>query len=397
MLYPTAIYPVFLVALLAVYWTAPAHWRKHVLSAGSLALLTYLSWQSTAAFLALTAVVYAVGQQLRDRTMAAPRRTRLMAVGVGLPVLYLCTFKYLPEYAPPIAALLDMMAAGELLLPLGISYFCFKFIHYVIEARRGTLPAHDFVDFLAYASLFATFAAGPIERFTRVQPQLGSPRSDAASAAEGVQRIVFGMIKKVLIADLLIVAVLDQVSVAGRNPQQASFAAQAVYLWCRFLYIYFDFSGYSDIAIGTGRLFGLTITENFDWPLARRNLSEFWRSWHMSLSSWCRDYIYFPVLGKTRNPKLAVYASMLVLGYWHGANPVWICWGAWHASGLAVWQMWQTAKRQRPQLMQWSRESRVYRVAASALTLNFVALGAVWQSSGSVRQALRFLYYMVMP
>lgn len=397
MLYPLAIYPLFLIALLAIYWTVSARYRRHVLWAGSLLLLTLLSWRATLAFLALTLLVYLIGRSLMRRNQSDRWRTVLLSIGIMLPVLYLCTFKYLPEYSPPIRSLLRMMASGELLLPIGISYFTFKFLHYVIEARRGTLPPHDWWDFLAYASLFSIFSAGPIERFTNLQPQLQTPAFVRDDFAYGLQRIFFGTVKKILIADFVLTALLGHVAIAKESPAAAPLRTQAIYLWCRFLYVYFDFSGYSDLAIGTSRLFGLTIIENFAWPLLAKNMSEFWRRWHISLSSWCRDYIYFPVLGTTRNPKLAVYTSMVILGYWHGANPKWICWGVWHASGLAVWQSWQTFKRTRPALQRLSRESRLYRVAATVITLNFVALGAVWQSSDSVGEALWFLYYMVMP
>jgi alginate O-acetyltransferase complex protein AlgI len=397
MLYPIGLYPLFLVTLLAIYWAAPALTRRHVLWIGSLALLTFLSWRATTAFLLLAGTIYALGRQIgRAGTPNRVRTTRL-ALGIAIPVLYLCTFKYLPEYSPPIRSLLRLMTSGELLLPLGISYFTFKFLHYIIESRRGTLPAHDWWDFLTYSSLFSIFAAGPIERFTGLQPQLKAPAFDRTEFAYGLQRIFFGTLKKVVLADLVVLALLDQVRVAERSPQTASLLAQTIYLWGRFLYIYFDFSGYSDIAIGTSRLFGLKVIENFEWPILRKNISEFWRAWHISLSSWCRDYVYFPVLGSTRNPKLAVYASMLVLGYWHGANPTWICWGAWHASGLAIWQQWQILKRRRPALQRVSRQNTLYRVTATVLTLNFVALGAVWQSSRSVGEALRYLYYMVTP
>ena len=394
MLYPIAIYPLFLAGVIAAFWAVSPAARRHVLWISSTALIIFLSWRSALAFLALTVVTYQIGRRLA-RKPSSPNTTRaLMTIGIAVPLLYLATFKYLPEYAPPIRSLLQVMSA-ELLLPLGISYFTFKFIHYIIEARRGTLPAHDWWDFLTYSSLFSIFAAGPIERFHTLQPQLGTPVFDATGFAYGIQRIVEGSIKKVLIADFFLVALLEHVAVAHESPANASLVAQALFLWASFLHVYFDFSGYSDIAIGTSRLFGLTVMENFDWPILRRNISEFWRAWHISLSNWCRDYVYFPVFGATRNPKLSIYASMLAIGYWHSPNPTWICWGLWHASGLAIWQMWQVFKRKRPALQRASRNSLPYRIAATVVTINFVVLGAVWHATGSVGRALEFLYYLV--
>ena len=284
----------------------------------------------------------------------------------------------------------SLRADQALLLPLGISYFTFRFISYVIEARRGTLPPHRFVDFLCFVTLFSTFPAGPIDRFGRLQPQLEPSAWQASDLASGLERVLFGVAKKVILADFLMVSLQTRFGLLPDDISLASWHAQVGYLWCRFLYLYFDFSGYSDIAVGTSRLFGLRVMENFNWPLTRGNIRDFWRSWHISLSSWCRDYIYFPVFGLTRNPQLAVYASMLVLGYWHGAHPKWLLWGAWHATGLAVWQWWQTFKRRYPRLMRVSQTSRVYRLVAIAVTLNFVVIGGVWTTFDSLLQSLQY-------
>ena len=200
------------------------------------------------------------------------------------------------------------------------------------------------------------------------------------------------MVKKILLADLAIGWLLDQIGNVSLAPAEHSAGTLFAWLWCKLLLVYFDFSGYSDIAVGTSLLFGLKVMENFQWPLFRTNLSEFWRSWHISLSAWCRDYVYFPVFGFTRNPKIGVFASMLVLGYWHGANPKWLLWGAWHASGLAIWQMWQVQKRRIPAIRTIERGT-LYRLAAWFLTVNFVALGAVWTATAGPTDALAFLYY----
>jgi alginate O-acetyltransferase complex protein AlgI len=395
MLYETAGYLPFLLLTIALYWSVPVSRRRYVLTLASIALVGYLSWRGTLAFLSLAVFVYCIGQRLRSESPSR-RRTALMTLGFVVPLAYLCTFKYLPEYAPPIRAMLESMTAGSLLLPLGISYFTFKFLHYIIDSRRGTLPRHDLWDFLCYMSLFSTFAAGPIERLNNLQPQLRAPRLDAAGVSLALQRILSGVIKKVIIADTLVLALQGLVADVPRDYSDASTHAQIVYVWCRFLYIYFDFSGYSDIAIGTSLLFGLRVMENFNWPILAGNISEFWRSWHMSLASWCRDYIYFPVFGATRNPKIAVLVTMIVLGYWHGPEAKWLLWGAWHGSGLVVWQLWQTYKRTRPALLRVS-QGRLYRLAAIALTVNFAALGSVWPASRTTGDAVKFLYYLVVP
>lgn len=394
MLFATAVYPFFLVLALAAYWLSPVAWRRHVLAAASLALLFYLTWRGTLVFVVLSVYVYALARRVRSGTLEPRTRTLHLAAALLVPLVYLAVFKYLPDYSPPIRQALEAITSGTLLLPLGISFFTFKFVHYVIESRRRTLPAHDFVDFLCYMAMFPTFAAGPIERFGNIGPQLRAPSMDSARLALGLERILSGMIKKVILSDLVFGSLLNAIGDVDANPAVHSAAILYGSLWCRLLLSYFDFSGYSDIAIGTAHLFGLTVIENFNWPLTRPNLSDFWRSWHISLSSWCRDYIYFPVFGLTRSPKIAVYASMVVLGYWHGANPKWICWGAWHASGLAVWQLWQVQRRRWPALMRWSQRSRGYRFAAWAITINFVALGTVWPSQADPIAAVKYLYHL---
>jgi alginate O-acetyltransferase complex protein AlgI len=399
MLYDSVVYPVFLLATLAAYWLVrnPGG-RKYVLCAASLLWLAYLNWRGAATFFMLSLLVYAGAQSIFRRQVDGRARTVILAITLALPISYLATFKYLPEYFVPIRQMLESLRADQtLLLPLGISYFTFRFISYVIEARRRALPPHGFEDFLCYVALFSTFPAGPIDRFAQIQPQLAPSTWQSSDLTGGLQRILLGAAKKVLVADFLMRSLQDQFGRLPTDISLASWRAQVGYLWIPFLYLYFDFSGYSDIAVGTSRLFGIRVMENFNWPLTRGNISDFWRSWHMSLSSWCRDYIYFPVFGLTRNPRLGVYASMLVLGYWHGAHPKWLLWGAWHATGLATWQWWQTFKRRYPSLMQVSRTSRTYRLAAIGVTLNFVVIGGVWTSFDSPLQSLLYIYYLFTP
>ena len=394
MLFGTPLYPAFLLVALAAYWAVPVHRRRGVLLFASLTLLTYLTWRGTAVFVGLSAYVYLLGRRLRQDPLPPRLRTFLLAASLLVPLAYLAIFKYLPEYFPPVQRLLGSFRAGGLLLPLGISFFTFKFVHYIIECRRRTLPEHTFEDFLCYVSLFSTFAAGPIERFGALQPQLQAPVFHADEFSRGMQRILVGMVKKIIIADFFIAWMLTEIGIVDGDPAGRSSRALYFYLWCRMLLVYADFSGYSDVAIGTSQLFGLKVMENFEWPLLRRNISQFWRSWHISLSSWCRDYVYFPVFGATRNPTLALFASMMVLGYWHGANPKWVCWGAWHASGLALWQFWQIQKRRRPALLRFTRQSQLYAVASWALMVNFVAIGEVWPETVGPLAAIRYLYQM---
>ena len=143
------------------------------------------------------------------------------------------------------------------------------------------------------------------------------------------------------------------------------------FLVCSFLYAYLDFSAYSDLAIGTARLFGFRICENFNYPILKPNLSEFWKSWHMSLSAWCRDYVYLPVLAKTRMPRLALYASMMTIGAWHYVNFNWLVWGALHATGLVVLLYWQQYRKRKLKFLK--RYDWSMRGAGNVLTVAYVS------------------------
>jgi alginate O-acetyltransferase complex protein AlgI len=229
-----------------------------------------------------------------------------------------------------------------LVLPLAISFFTFEFVHYVIDARRGLLPEHRFEDFLAFMLFFPTMVAGPIKRFQKFQPQVAAARADAGAVSDGIMRITVGLAKKIVIADTLypMTALLRTTAgVAGARPAEIvvallAFSAQ----------IYMDFSGYSDIAIGSARLFGIRVPENFSWPYLRRNIAEFWRHWHMSLTSWITDYVYKPLGGNRSGlarTALNVLLAMAVSGLWHGAQWHFLVWGLYHGVLLAGFRVWE--------------------------------------------------------
>jgi alginate O-acetyltransferase complex protein AlgI len=389
MLLATWWYLPFLSLTLVVYWlVVPVRARRDWLTAASLFVMTALSWQSTLGFVVVTGATYTLNRLSRAASSKGSRRF-WFGLAAGLNIAYLATFKYLPLFAPPVVPLLRAFSGSEILLPIGVSYFTFRFIHYLIESQRGTLPPHDWWDFLAFASFFCVLPAGPIERFQHLVPQFRSA-DDRSMIVEGLQRIFVGTVKKLLIADFLVQAFLLSLGRVSTDFDIYSWRSKQAWLLGKVLYLYFDFSGYSDIAIGTGLLFGIKVTENFNYPLLKTNLSEYWRAWHMSLTSWCRDYVYFPVFGLTRNPKFAAYASMAVLGAWHGTHVGWLVWGAWQATGLALWQYWVAYRRSRPWLVQAS-QSRAFSVLAWGLTINWVALGAAWTAFDDLGRSLVFI------
>lgn len=262
----------------------------------------------------------------------------IAASNIILNLLILCTFKYFNFFSENLSKLVSVFGVEldwvtlDFLLPVGISFYTFQALSYTIDVYKRKLePTHDVVSFFAYVSFFPQLVAGPIERATNLLPQFYRSRSfDYIKAVDGMRQILWGLFKKIVIAD-------NCASIANRifdNPADQSGSTLllgAIYFTFQ---IYGDFSGYSDIAIGTARLFGFNLMQNFNFPYFSRNIAEFWRRWHISLTTWFRDYIYIP-LGGNRGSKAKVirntFIIFLVSGFWHGANWTFIAWGAYHA------------------------------------------------------------------
>ncbi|HEY5999082.1 MAG TPA: MBOAT family protein [bacterium] len=279
---------------------------------------------------------------------AAPTRRAkaLLALGIAGNLLLLGYFKYLDFALGAVAAALRsaglaapaIRAAAGAALPLGISFFTFKAVSYLIDVFRGqAAPARNPLHLAAYVSLFPQLTAGPIGRWTDLGPQLASPpRPDAALFSHGAFRFVFGLAKKVLVADTLGVAADE---VFGLDPARVGMGGAWLGAVAYTLQIYFDFSGYSDMAIGVGRMLGLRFAENFDLPYRARSVREFWRRWHISLSTWFRDYLYIPLGGGRVAPHrvmLNLLAVFTLCGLWHGASWTFVAWGLYHGLFLAA-------------------------------------------------------------
>jgi alginate O-acetyltransferase complex protein AlgI len=233
----------------------------------------------------------------------------------------------------------------RLVLPFGISFFTFETMSYTIDVWRGEMaPTRRYVDYLLFVCFFPHLVAGPIVRPSQMLPQLAAaPRADPAMQATGLWRIGVGLAKKILIGDFLARALVDRVF---ETPERFTALEVLLASYGYAAQIYADFSGYSDIAIGSAALFGYELPENFSAPYLATNLQEFWRRWHITLSTWLRDYLYKP-LGGSRRGSARTYANLLVTmvlgGLWHGASWTFVVWGALHGVALAVTRMWQRA------------------------------------------------------
>ena len=274
---------------------------------------------------------------LIEKYRSTPKRAKAVnVVNIVVNLLILGTFKYYDFFATSFAqAFLGGRTEGLLLhviLPVGISFYTFQALSYSIDVWRGKIePTRDVIQFFAYVSFFPQLVAGPIERATNLLPQFGKPRSfDYETGVDGMRQILWGLFKKMVIADNCAVYV-DEVF-STYQTQSGSTLLLAAILFA--FQIYGDFSGYSDIAIGTAKLFGIKLMRNFNVPYFSRDIAEFWRRWHISLTTWFRDYVYIP-LGGSRCSKGKIIRNTFVIfllsGFWHGANWTFVVWGAYHA------------------------------------------------------------------
>jgi alginate O-acetyltransferase complex protein AlgI len=255
-------------------------------------------------------------------------------------------------------------------LPLGISFFTFEFYHYAWDRRAGKTEAGSLGEYLAFILFFPTMVAGPIKRYQDFLPKLrAAPRNWEQDWERGVTRILTGLVKKFAVADLL-TAWTDHLN--AHDILVADRRILPIWGLAYGIKIYADFSGYSDIAIGSARLFGIRVPENFNWPYGRRNIQQFWQNWHISLTRWLMDYAYIPLGGSRVSPwrvYLNVVVVMLVSGLWHGAGINFIVWGLWHGlllAGHRLWRRWKGTPSNEPLAIFASR------------VLTFILVNAAW-------------------
>ena len=357
MLFNSFEYVVFLVVAFSLFWAIARAklWRTVLLLFAS--WLFYMSWNATFIVLivASTTLDYLVGLGLARWSRAAVRRGLLGLSLVG-NVGLLCLFKY-ADFG--IGAVHDALAlAGVevsrpylgLVLPVGISFYTFQTLSYTIDVYRGVIaPTRSFLDFATFVSFFPQLVAGPIVRAGDFLPQLEKPPSlDVARASDALYRILTGMTKKVLVADYLAASFVDRVFENPGGYSSAEVLVAALGYTCQ---IYFDFSGYTDIAIGSAKLFGFELPENFRRPYTATGPIEFWRRWHITLSSFIRDYVYIP-LGGSRVGRSRTYVNLfiafMVTGIWHGAGWTFVVWGLLHAVAVAGNRAWRDVTGRAP-------------------------------------------------
>ena len=364
----------FLPCVLLVYFIVPGKLKNSVLL---LASLIFYGWGEPR-YLPVMAVSILQGYVfglLIERFRGRPLARVFLTVSVLLSLGMLAYFKYADFMIANLNALTGLsVPLLRITLPIGISFYTFQILSYAVDVYRGTVPAQrNLIDLAAYIAMFPQLIAGPIVRYADVAGQLRARRHNLPDAAYGVRRFVLGLSKKILFANLL-------------GELAASFHASTdlsvLYYWLGaaafMLQIYYDFSGYSDMAIGLGRIFGFRFPENFDHPYCAGSITEFWRRWHISLGSWFRDYLYIPLGGNRKGRArqlLNILLVWLATGLWHGAAWNFVLWGLLFAVLLTIEKLWLLPRLEKRRVL-----GRVY-------VLFFVLLGFVLFDAESLKAA----------
>jgi alginate O-acetyltransferase complex protein AlgI len=350
--------------------------------------------------LPLACVVFLLGRVLERLPPGASRRRALIGA-IALPVLVLAVGKY--AFA---ARAVDRIAifAGLRHAPVvvvGLSYLVFKAVHYLVDVAAGRIAAPGFRSYLAFMAFLPTFLSGPMDRYDRFRRDFENPAPlDRAQTADALWRIVVGLFKKYVLAAVL--APFAFPAFATTDPGDLSVSTLWMAMYAYGFQIYFDFAGYSDLAVGSGRLFGIRVPENFRAPYLARNIIEFWNGWHMTLSGWLRDYLFMPIgkslmkrsrRGGTLRVAAASYvATFAVAGAWHGDGLNFVAWGIYQGLGLSACKWYGDATRGFPAAYhRFAAESVAGRVLAVALTFHFVMLGWILFAHDLPRAAQVFL------
>ena len=329
----------FLPAVLLLYFIVP---KKLKNSALLLSSLVFYGWGEPK-YIALIffSIIYGwVSGLLTEKAKVKKWKLFWTVSNVVVSIALLGVFKYTDFFITNFNAVTGLsIPLLRLALPIGISFYTFQILSYTVDVYRGDVPAQkNIIDFATYVVLFPQLIAGPIVRYSDVAKQLKDRKSTFESVALGLRRFVFGLGKKVLIANAL-----GELCDIYRASDEKTVLFSWIYAIAFSLHIYFDFSGYSDMAIGLGKIFGFNFIENFNYPYISASVTEFWRRWHMSLGSWFRDYVYIPMGGNRVNVfrrYFNIFVVWMLTGFWHGAEWNFILWGLMFAVLLVIEKVW---------------------------------------------------------
>ncbi|HEX7323124.1 MAG TPA: MBOAT family protein [Mycobacterium sp.] len=387
----------FMPTVLTAYWILPRTFRNALISVVSLVFYAWGAGSFVLVLIVCIIVNFTIGIALDSATLSSKAGARrwMLVAGVIFDLGVLATWKYAGFASRQIADVSNALGLGHtpvisFALPIGISFFTFHHLSYIIDVYWNSRPAQKSpVQFVTYIAMFPQLIAGPIVRYHEIDDQLPDvQRHRMADFGAGFPRFALGLSKKVIVADS--VSPIADAAFATSTVDLTT-ATAWIGIFAYTVQIYFDFSGYSDMAIGLGAMFGFRLPENFDRPYSAHSITDFWRRWHMSLSRWFKDYLYIP-LGGNRNGEANTYRNLMIVfvlcGFWHGAAWTFLIWGLYHGGLLIIERItgYRTTREIGPRL-----------VGQRALTALLVMIGWVFFRSPDLGYAMSYLKTMFVP
>ncbi|MCX7021260.1 MAG: MBOAT family protein [bacterium] len=400
MFFNSITFAIFLPIVFALYWSlnrAPLRLQNLLVVVASYVFYGWWDWRFLGLIFISSLTDFLVGRGLSRTDDPRGRRT-LLVVSLIVNFALLGFFKYFNFFADSFAALLTLMglrvnpSSLAVILPVGISFYTFQTLSYTVDVyRRKVEPTRDPIAFFAFVSFFPQLVAGPIERARNLLPQFTRRREfNLERAKDGMRQILGGLFKKICIADFVARYVDTIFSTYARQDGLILFGG--VFLFA--VQIYCDFAGYSDIAIGTARLFGFDLMRNFAYPYFSRDIAEFWRRWHISLSSWFRDYVYYPLggpFGSKARQVFGIVFTFTLSGLWHGANWTFVCWGFLNGCYYIPLLLRKTPPHHKGVVAKKSRLPSLKEFFQMLGTFGLVLLGWVFFRSDTLADALAYL------
>jgi D-alanyl-lipoteichoic acid acyltransferase DltB (MBOAT superfamily) len=398
MLFTTGKFWVFFAIVFFIYWTIASRRRLSALFILLASYYFYALWNPKFMLLlfAISSIDFLTARGI-DNSQAMFVRRLLLYVSVVIDVGTLVVFKYFNFFSASTTSLLALLhwqtrslLIEDLVIPLGLSFITFRSLGYVIDVYRKTLPATSrYLDYLAFVAFFPTLIAGPVVRAKELLPQFEKPKVTSEQGIDGLFLILLGLVKKIAIADMIGMNLVDRVF---DQPQLYSSVETLAAIYGYALQIYCDFSGYSDIAIGCALLLGIQLPSNFNAPYRAQNLRDFWKRWHITLSTWLFDYVYISI-GGLRKRRFNLYRNLVITfligGLWHGAAWTFVAWGGLHGLGLSVSHWWEAYRRRRGKA---SSPRWWVKALCVVATFHFVCLTWIVFRADSLEQALSVVH-----
>ena len=400
MLFNSATFLGFFILLLAVYYAVPHRFKWIVLLVASIFFYVCFTPIHILILLCITAASYAVGRLVYRGAEREKKPKLWLALGTVFCFSFLFIYKYLDFFISSAYSLLDLFSIAHsesltsLLLPVGISFFSFKAVSYMVDCYRGKTVEKNFFKYLLYVSFFPQIASGPIERSTSLIPAFSEEhRFDTQNIQEGLYLMLIGYFKKMVVADNISAVVSKVFS----DPQDYS-PFILLFIACMYsIQILCDFSGYSDIAIGCAKAFGIRTAKNFNHPYFSTSIATFWRNWHISLSSWFRDYLYIP-LGGNRKGTFRKYLNLLIVflvsGLWHGAAWNFVFWGLLHAAYQIVGALTAPWRQKLCALTHLDKHDKLHTCFNVAVTFLLVTIAWIFFRSSSITDGFHYIKCM---